>query len=85
MLVAALRATIRSLATSRWPTRLHSDIDSLIHATRVVLDHTQSATRVPPGKRIAWRATWVSDEQALGDAGASIDRALNIPEPGRVG
>jgi hypothetical protein len=77
---AALRESLHTLATTRWPPRVRRHIHSLIRSSRVLLTHVQSPPSASPTVLRAWASTWARDSTALSRAAHLIRRALKIPE-----
>jgi hypothetical protein len=79
-LLAVLRSNVYVLAHSRWPTRAHAMIASLIDADHVVLLDLRAVRSTPATGLAAWISRFARDVAAIGDAGHMIRRALYLPE-----
>jgi hypothetical protein len=77
---AALRTNVAALTHSRWPTRVHGLVASLIAAVGLVIDDLRAVTPIPSAGLAPSISRLERDMAAIGDAGHLIRRALDLPE-----
>lgn len=76
----ALRRSLHSVATGRWPAAASRAIGTLERRTRALLALTNSGLTVPPPGLAAWRMRWRASAMAAHAAGLDVRRTLHVPE-----